>query len=65
LFLGFSFGWATGQLSSDLKVANGGNSDWTFGQTVPIIVLAAPLIAIVEFFFPGVFEIDVIPILTW
>jgi hypothetical protein len=65
LFLGFSFGWATGQLSSDLEAADGGNSDWTFGQIVPIVVLAAPLIAIMEFFFPGGFEVDVTPILTW
>jgi hypothetical protein len=49
LFLAFSFGWAVGQIVGDLKVANGGNSDWTFGQIVPLVVLAAPLIAIVEF----------------
>jgi hypothetical protein len=29
------------------------DSDWTFGQVVPIVLLAAPLLTIVEYLYPG------------
>ena len=49
------FTWGLYHLISTLMLSTVGvtRSDWTFGQVVPIVLLAAPLISIVEFFFEG------------
>ena len=51
------FVWGVIHLSSTLKLSavGVGSSDWAFGQVVPIVLLAAPAIAVVEFFFEGGF----------
>jgi hypothetical protein len=48
-----SFLWGVINLVSTLMLSNGGNSDWTFGQVVPIVLLMAPLIAVSEYLYPS------------
>lgn len=48
-----SFTWGCLRLFYMLPLGDGGSSDWTFGQVVPVVVLAAPLLTIAEYFFPG------------
>jgi hypothetical protein len=45
-------------LTLSLSPVGIGNSDWAFGQVVPIVLLAAPAIAVVEFFYEG--EVDLL-----
>jgi len=44
-------------LTLNLSPVGLGYSDWTFGQVVPIVLLAAPAIAVVKFFYEG--KVDV------
>jgi len=55
------FTWGLYHLISTLNLSTVGvaRSDWAFGQVVPIVLLAAPIISIVEFFFDGEQGLDV------
>lgn len=48
-----SFLWGILKLTSTLPLADGGNSDWAFGQVVPVVLLAAPVLAMAEYLYPG------------
>ena len=48
-----SFIWGVLQLAFTLLLSDGGNNDWTFGQIVPVLLIAAPLISIFEFISKG------------
>jgi hypothetical protein len=48
-----SFAWGAIHLVATLSTADAGSNDWTFGQIVPLVLLAAPFIAIIEYFYDG------------
>jgi hypothetical protein len=48
-----AFGWGCLQFFANWSMYPRGNSDWTFGQVVPVLLLASPLLAIIEFLYPG------------
>jgi hypothetical protein len=48
-----SFGWGVLNLVGTLGLSDGGNSDWTFGQIIPVVLLAAPLLSLFEYLYPG------------
>lgn len=48
-----SFSWGLIRLTQTLWIDDRGSSDWSFGQVVPIVLLAAPLLTIFESFFQG------------
>ncbi|KAH7327769.1 hypothetical protein B0I35DRAFT_403234 [Stachybotrys elegans] len=43
-----AFVWGVLRLSQHRLGSHGGDNDWTFGQIIPLIMLAAPLMVIVE-----------------
>ena len=45
-----SFAWGLIKLQGVLRIDSGYN-DWSFGQIIPIVLLAAPLLTIFESFF--------------
>jgi hypothetical protein len=49
-----SFTWGLIRLLRTLSITNSGSSDWSFGQVIPIVLLAAPLLTIFESFFQGI-----------
>ncbi|CZR67607.1 uncharacterized protein PAC_17506 [Phialocephala subalpina] len=49
--MGFTWGMIHLVLTLKLSTVGIGSSDWAFGQVVPIVLLAAPVVAIVEFFY--------------
>jgi hypothetical protein len=51
--VGFTWGMIHLVLTLNLSTVGVGSSDWAFGQVIPIALLAAPAIAIVEFFYEG------------
>ena len=56
--MGFTWGMIHLVLTLKLSTVGAGSSDWTFGQVVPIVLLAVPAIAIVEFLYEG--EVDLL-----
>jgi hypothetical protein len=48
-----SFSWGLIRLLQALDIEDRGSGDWSFGQIVPIVLLAAPLLTIFESFFEG------------
>ena len=50
-----SFSWGLIRLLQASQVEDRGSSDWSFGQVVPLVLLAAPLLTIFETFFKGIF----------
>jgi hypothetical protein len=46
-----SFAWGVIQLAEVLQIADEGNSDWTFGQIAPLVLLFAPIVTVIEYFF--------------
>lgn len=51
--MGFAWGIIYLVLTPKLSTVGIGSSDWAFGQVVPIVLLAAPVIAVVDFFYEG------------
>jgi len=49
--VGFTWGMIRLVLTLNLSSVGLGYSDWSFGQVVPIVLLAAPAIAVVEYFY--------------
>ena len=47
------FVWGILNLWSAISVSDQGNKDWTFGQVVPVLLLAAPLLVVAEYLYPG------------
>lgn len=56
-WLAFSILWGTLQLSHTRKLgrdlSEGGEDDWTFGQILPVILLAPPLVNLYEYLAEG------------
>ncbi|KAK5037954.1 hypothetical protein LTS07_001421 [Exophiala sideris] len=52
-WLFISFLWGALKFFGTFLLAPQGNSAWTFGQIVPVVLLAAPLLAIAEYLYPG------------
>ncbi|OCL05923.1 hypothetical protein AOQ84DRAFT_379101 [Glonium stellatum] len=52
LWLIFSILWGTLRLVVLRSSAEGENNNWTFGQVLPLVSLAAPLVGVVEYFSP-------------
>jgi hypothetical protein len=48
-----SFSWGLINLIQTRSSADGGENDWSFGQVVPVVLIAAPLLVLVEFVFSG------------
>jgi hypothetical protein len=48
-----SFTWGLIRLTQTLQIDDRGSSDWSFGQVVSIVLVAAPLLTIFESFFEG------------
>lgn len=48
-----SFLWGISNLVLTRALSNGEKSDWTFGQVLPVVLLAAPLLAVFEHLYPG------------
>ena len=48
-----SFSWGLIRLLQTLQIQDRGFSDWSFGQVVPLVLLAAPLLTIFESFSKG------------
>ncbi|KAH7136175.1 hypothetical protein B0J11DRAFT_179519 [Dendryphion nanum] len=53
LWMAISFAWGLVHLLRVRRSAHGGENDWSFGQVVPVILIAAPLLTVFEFFYPG------------
>jgi hypothetical protein len=51
--VGFTRGMIHLVRTLNLSTVGVSSSDWSFGQVVPIVLLAAPAIAVVEFFYEG------------
>ena len=51
-----SFFWGALKFFQTFLRAPQGNSAWTFGQIVPVVLLAAPLLALAEYLYPGTFD---------
>lgn len=49
-----SFSWGLIRLLRTLQMEDRGFSDWSFGQVVPLVLLAAPLLTIFESFYTGI-----------
>lgn len=50
-----SFSWGLIKLLQTLGIEKDrGSSDWSFGQVVPLVLLAAPLLTIFESFHKGI-----------
>jgi hypothetical protein len=45
--------WGTMHLFTTRESSSGGESDWAFGQILPVIMLPAPLMMITEYLYPG------------
>jgi len=45
--------WGTMPLFLTRESSSGGESDWAFGQILPVIMLAALLMTIAEYLYPG------------
>lgn len=56
LLMGFAWGMIHLVLVLKLGPGGAGSSDWTFGQVIPIVLLATPAITLVEFLYEG--EVD-------
>lgn len=56
--MGFIWGMIHLVITLNLSTVGVGSSDWAFGQVVPIVLLAAPTIAVVEFLYEG--EVDLL-----
>jgi hypothetical protein len=50
-----SFMWGLIRLTLTLLIEDRGSNDWSFGQVIPVVLLAAPLLTIFESFFRGTF----------
>lgn len=48
-----AFVWGVENLIGTLGLIDNGNSDWAFGQVVPVVLLAAPLLSLFEYLYPG------------
>lgn len=49
-----NFAWGLIHLIRTRTSVFGGDENWAFGQVVPLILLAAPLITVVEYFNRGI-----------
>jgi len=56
--MGFTWGMIHLVFTLKLSTVDAGSSDWAFGQVVPVVLLAAPAIAVVEFLYEG--EVDLL-----
>jgi hypothetical protein len=56
--MGFTWGMIHLVYTLKLSTVGVGSSDWAFGQVVPIVLLAAPAITIVEFLYEGEFGLQ-------
>ena len=52
-----SYAWGVLRLVQSRSYSNAGNNEWSFGQVIPVIILAAPLVTLFEYcsdyFWPG------------
>jgi hypothetical protein len=48
-----SFAWGLINLTQVRRSAPGGEDTWTFGQVVPVVLIAAPVFTVVEFLYSG------------
>lgn len=46
-----SLAWGVIQLVNARQIAETGGNDWTFDQIVPLILLCAPIVTVIEYIF--------------
>lgn len=53
LWMTISFVWGVIHLTLVRKPDLEGENDWSFGQVVPVVLIAAPLLSVAEYLYPG------------